>query len=193
MTSIELSEIVRNSFVDGPGIRSVAFLKGCPIRCPWCHNPETQVIKPELMFDESKCISCDSCAAACPAGAVVAPGSGRIDRARCTDPGACARCVEACPTVALSLVGRRLTPAKLVEELAKDEAFFVNSHGGVTFSGGEPLMQAAAVTEALRLSKSRGFHVALDTCGVAPWAVFESVHPFVDLYLWDIKHTSRFA
>jgi pyruvate formate lyase activating enzyme len=177
--------IQRFSTEDGPGIRTTVFLKGCPLRCAWCHNPEGISPRPELMWYDVRCIGARDCLAACPVNALELTAQGmRIDRERCDVCGACA---EVCPAAALEVIGRTWTPEALLAEVQKDAVFFETSGGGVTFSGGEPLMQAAFVHEICRLCHEAGLHVALDTCGVAPWARYEPLLPVVDLVLYDLK------
>jgi pyruvate formate lyase activating enzyme len=166
---------------DGPGIRTTIFLKGCPLSCAWCHNPEGMHPQPELVWHDVRCIAARECLRACPVQALtLTPGSLVIDRQACT---ACGLCAEVCPAGALEVVGQQWTPEALFAEVAKDTVLFQASHGGVTISGGEPLMQVEFVEAFLRLCKGRGeaftrpanaspLPTALDTCGLAPWAHF---------------------
>ncbi len=190
MTSTAITfNVQRFSTEDGPGIRSTVFFKGCPLRCAWCHNPEGLSPRPELMWHDVRCIAIRDCLRACPEGALeLTPQGMRIDRLRCT---ACGACAEACPTAALEIVGREWTTAELFAELQKDLTFYQTSGGGVTFSGGEPLRQAEFVGELARLCREAGIHVALDTCGAAPWADLERLLPLVDLLLYDLKSFDR--
>jgi len=177
--------IQRFSTEDGPGIRTTVFLKGCPLRCAWCHNPEGLSPDPELVWYDVRCIGARDCLAACPENALDLTSSGmRIDRARCTVCGACA---SACPAAALEVIGRRWTPEQALAEVQKDLVFYETSGGGVTLSGGEPMAQAAFTTELARLCRAAGLHVALDTCGLVPWSQYEKVIPWVNLVLYDLK------
>ena len=182
-----ISLIQRFSIHDGPGIRTTVFLKGCPLSCWWCQNPESLNPYPELMARDSKCQMCGNCADSCPIGAITfdRKGGRKIDRAKCNR---CFKCTAACPAGSLIKVGNYMTEEEVMAEVEKDEIFYHRSKGGVTISGGEPLFQAAFVTRLLRACKQRGFHTALDTSGYAPWASFEKVLKYVDLVLYDIKH-----
>ena len=177
--------VQRFSVEDGPGIRTTVFLKGCPLCCAWCHNPEGLSPQPELMWYDVRCIGVRDCLEECPEDALELTSRGMcIDRARCT---ACGACAEACPAGALEVVGREWTPEGLFAEVEKDIVFYDTSGGGVTFSGGEPMLQADFVLAVARLCREAGIHVALDTCGAASWEQYERVLPFVDLVLYDLK------
>jgi pyruvate formate lyase activating enzyme len=177
--------IQRFSTEDGPGIRTTVFLKGCPLRCAWCHNPEGLSPQPELMWYEVRCIGARDCLIACLSGALnLTPQGMRIDRKLCN---ACGDCAVACPAGALEVIGRKWTPEALLAEVERDTVFYETSGGGVTLSGGEPMMQADFVVEVCRMCQGAGLHVALDTCGAAAWARYEQVLPFVDLVLYDLK------
>jgi pyruvate formate lyase activating enzyme len=177
--------IQRFSTEDGPGIRTTVFLKGCPLRCAWCHNPEGISPRPELVWYDVRCIAARDCQRVCPEGALdLTPKGVVIDRQRCTVCGACA---DACPSAALEVIGQTWTADGLFAEILKDEVFFETSGGGVTFSGGEPMIQADFVQAICHLCHEAGLHVALDTCGCVPWARYEPVLPLVDLVLYDLK------
>ena len=185
---------------DGPGIRTTVFLKGCPLRCPWCHSPESQEFPTELNWMEIKCIGIDKCGRcldACPNGAIF-PGRTKTsltgdeeirlvdtDRTKCDN---CGKCTRVCTPKALYLCGTEYTVEELMTKLMKDAPFFKNSGGGVTFSGGECLCQPEFMLEALKACKANGLHTAVDTTGFVPWNVIESVMPYTDLFLYDIKN-----
>ena len=182
--------IQKFSVHDGPGIRTTVFFKGCPLRCAWCHNPESQLAGPELMFDARKCTGCGFCTRACEQGAIsIAPeGKARTDPARCI---ACGRCTDWCPREAREVVGapdQRMTVRELMPRLLEDRQFYERSGGGVTLSGGECMVQDAGYLEELcRALKHEGVDVAVDTSGHAPPVTFERLLPWVDRWLYDIK------
>ena len=178
-------DIKRFSIHDGPGIRSTVFMKGCPLSCQWCHNPESHLLKPELLFRPERCLGCGSCIPVCPEGAIsLIDGLITTDREKCTVKG---KCVEVCYPGAREIVGREITPREVVDELIRDRIFYEESGGGVTFSGGEPLFQPDFLEETLRLCLEEGLRTALDTCGHGPWEELERQLPFLDLVLFDIK------
>jgi pyruvate formate lyase activating enzyme len=179
--------IQRFSVHDGPGIRTTVFMKGCPLRCPWCSNPESQAFAPSLMTRDVLCHGCGACVKACMEGAItITEAAGRrIDRAKCTG---CMACVPACIYHALSVCGASMEVSEVMEEVLKDRPFYKNSGGGVTISGGEPLAQMEFVMQLLKHCKQEGLHTALDTSGYGPWAELAAVLPLIDLLLFDIKH-----
>ncbi|MDC7227740.1 MAG: glycyl-radical enzyme activating protein [Spirochaetales bacterium] len=177
--------IQRFSTKDGPGIRTTVFLKGCNVNCAWCHNPESIDGNQMLRFDSKLCISCGRCAVACPSGATEMVDGRRVYYLdKCT---LCGDCVSACGADALEIVGENYTAEELYNIIIKDEDFYKESGGGVTFSGGEPLLQQEFLIEMLRLCKAVGIHTALDTALNIEWDRVEAVLPWVDLVLLDIK------
>ena len=161
--TLKVTEIQRFCMHDGPGIRTTVFFKGCPLRCAWCHNPETQKTAPELLYYPSKCIGCAVCAATCQNG-VHRVGEGHtLLRENCT---ACGVCAENCPTAALSPAGRDMTVEEILSEVARDRAFYGES-GGVTLSGGEPFLFGEKILSLIRALHKEGLSVAAETCGYA--------------------------
>ena len=178
--------IQRFSVNDGPGIRTNAFFKGCPLNCLWCHNPESKSTKPDLGFIASKCIGCGHCLTQCPGHChTMENGEHVIDRSKCL---ACRACERFCAG-ALEIMGREMTVDEVLGEVMKDEIFYKTSNGGMTVSGGEPMIQFPFITELLRAAKEKGLTCCMETCGFAAWARFEEIMPYVDLFLYDIKET----
>ncbi len=176
--------IMRFSLHDGPGIRTTVFLKGCPLSCWWCHNPEGRNSKPELMFFEGRCVRSGECVKACPRGAtVVENGAVRITDA-CR---ACGVCVDACAAGARELAGRSVSAQEVIDEIEKDRLFWEEAGGGVTFSGGEPLFQPRFLEALLDACRERDIHTAVETCGYASRRVVLRLAPKIDLFLIDLK------
>lgn len=166
-------DIQRNSFVDGPGIRTTVFFKGCNLDCKWCHNPESKFSKPQMLFYKNKCTGCMKCAKVCP-----------NELKKCD---LCGKCELYCPNDARKVCGKRYDVDEILKEVLKDKAFYDNSDGGVTFSGGECMLQIDFLCEILKRCKECGVHTAVDTAGNVPWERFEKVLPYTDLFLYDIK------
>jgi pyruvate formate lyase activating enzyme len=170
---------------DGPGIRTTVFFKECPLRCVWCHNPESLFKQPSIQWFGVKCIGCDSCISICPEDAVTRIEKGiNIDREKCN---ACAKCVEECPGSAMRKLGEYWTLDDLVKEVAKDRAYYMQSDGGITASGGEAAMQTEFIAAFFKRCKEQDIHTALDTCAVLPRNRYEPLYPYTDLFLCDIK------
>lgn len=179
-----LFNIQRYSLHDGPGIRTIAFFKGCPLSCKWCSNPESQRPKPELIFKASDCVNCGKCADVCKAGAISRSNPHFIDRDKCIE---CGACVDVCPTGALEIKGKRMSVEQVLLELKKDENLFRRAGGGITLSGGEALAQPEFARELLKGCKEKGWHTAIETTGFATKQTIDEVFPFIDLALVDIK------
>ena len=179
-------DIQRFSVNDGPGIRSIVFLKGCPLSCLWCCNPESQRVEPDVMYDQKKCVGCGKCTKACQHGAIGPQNEKWIDRTKCVG---CGECVNVCPTGALSLKGEVMTINEIIQVLRRDAHYFRNSGGGVTLSGGEPLSQWKFARELLKACKAQGWDTAIETTGFGTDEAIEAVIPYVDVVLLDCKST----
>jgi len=178
-------EIIRMSTEDGPGIRTTVFFKGCSLACGWCHNPESISPKPQIQWIQGSCIGCGICVETCPENALAQTPQGvAIDRALCTG---CGLCTEECPTTAMELLGKNWTVQDLASELVKDRAYFEQSGGGVTLSGGEAALQQEFCLALLKELRSRGIQTALDTCGQVSRTVLAGLLPYVDILLYDLK------
>ncbi len=180
-----ITDIKKFAIHDGPGIRTTVFLKGCPLRCLWCHNPETQSVRPQVGYLTTECIGCGRCIGVCPDDALSAVEDGiERDICRCTG---CGLCTEACPAGAMVLYGRDVSVCETIAEVEKDRPFYENSGGGMTLSGGEPLLQPEFCAALLRTAVERGIGTCLDTCGHASWGAFEAILADTDLFLYDLK------
>ncbi len=176
---------MRFALHDGPGIRTTVFFKGCPLRCSWCHNPESLAPQPQILFQGERCLACGQCATVCPHGAIVLVNGVLITRRDlCAQ---CGACTLVCPAEARVRMGAAWGVAAVMAEVLKDRPFYEQSGGGITFSGGEPLQQPRFLEELLRACRRQGLHTAVDTCGHAPRAVVKRLAPWSDLWLFDLK------
>jgi pyruvate formate lyase activating enzyme len=178
--------ITRMTVHNGPGLRTLILFKGCPLRCCWCSTPESQKIESEIGVYVVKCIQCGLCVPACPVDAVsLVSGKPFIYRSTCT---LCGKCADVCNAQAIVALGHRMAVAQIVIEVLKDKMVFKYSHGGVTISGGEPLFMPGFALKLLQAFKEAGINTGVDTCGQNPWSGLEPILPYVDFFLWDIKH-----
>jgi pyruvate formate lyase activating enzyme len=180
-------DLQRCSLYDGPGIRTTVFLKGCPLRCIWCHNPEAMAFRAQVSFNAEACAHCFACVDVCPNGAQQRVGDRHVlDYALCQ---ACGQCVEVCPNDALRLIGQRQSVEAILEEVERDRRYYASSGGGLTLSGGEPMAQFPFTLALLQAAKARDLHTCLETCGFAPVDKYAQVLPYVDVFLFDYKAT----
>jgi pyruvate formate lyase activating enzyme len=187
MTTGYVCNIQRFSVHDGPGIRTTVFLKGCTLRCFWCHNPECIRPKPEVQFFPSRCIGCAACVEVCPEGAQAFDEHGArvFYHEKCV---ACGKCVDVCYAEALVFTAKAMTAEAVVAEILRDRAFYENSGGGVTLSGGEPALQVEFAREILERCRTAGVHTAIETAANVPWESLAALLPLTDLVMMDIKH-----
>lgn len=183
-------DMQRFSLHDGPGIRTIVFLKGCPLHCRWCSNPESQNNSPIVMYKKSDCFKCGRCISVCKVGAISFDNETHIDREKCTG---CGECTNVCPSGALVLKGKTMTIQQAIKELKKDATIFRRSDGGVTLSGGEPLVQHDFASQLLLACKSQGWNTAIETTGFGSSEAIEKVIPYVDTVLLDIKHIDPYT
>ena len=178
-------DIKRFAVRDGPGIRTTVFLKGCPLSCWWCHNPEGIYDKKEIIFYDYKCMDCGKCIDICPQNAILKIGTNYLRNYNiCIS---CGQCVEICPTGSQQSIGQEITVKDIIKNIEKDIIYFESSSGGVTFSGGEPIMQPVFLKETLKICKKMHIHTALDTSGYANRGIFNSISNDIDLFLYDLK------
>lgn len=188
MTTGRILRIEKLSSYDGDGLRTVVFLKGCPLRCQWCSTPESHEMATDFGVRQSKCTHCFTCLENCPETAIAYDAEKDVfvtDMRRCRD---CRQCVDQCPTGARIAYGYTATVEETLQEVAKDSVFYYHSGGGVTVSGGEPFLQAAFLRELLEGCLLQGINTAVETCGHVPWESMESVLPFIDTLFYDLKH-----
>jgi pyruvate formate lyase activating enzyme len=178
-------DIQRFSLHDGPGIRTTIFFKGCPLSCAWCQNPESQRIRPELIFYEERCIRCFICSEICSENAISENSTLRFNPKQCN---VCGNCVSNCTTNSLRIVGKKWNADDLINEIAKDIDFFIDSRGGITLSGGEPFLHTEFLLQWLPKVQKKKIHITIETCGMVKWKQIEKLLPLLDLVFYDLKH-----
>ena len=188
MNALTVFDLQRFALHDGPGIRTTVFLKGCPLNCLWCHNPESKRIAPQLGYLHKSCIGCRRCERVCPKAVHTFTETGRheVYYAACTQ---CGKCISVCPAGALKLYGQPMTVEEIINVVMKDVDYFRRSGGGLTISGGEPMLQFDGLLKLVKRAKEERLHVCIDTCGFAPTEKYMEIMPFADLFLFDYKLT----
>ena len=185
MTTGMIFNIQRYSIHDGPGIRTTVFLKGCPLNCWWCQNPESKLSGQEMVFWGDRCIGCGGCSLNCSSDAIQMKNKKPVtDKSKCN---LCGECSQICPTLAREMIGEKLTAEEIIKEIEKDLVFYEESGGGVTFSGGEPLSQSEFLEDLLDGCKQKKIHTAVDTSGYISWEILDKINSKVDLFLYDFK------
>jgi len=183
-------DLQRFSIHDGPGIRTTVFFKGCPLNCIWCHNPESKERQSEIAFYPEKCLHCGSCVGVCPTqNHLIQDGKHVFNRENCTR---CGLCAQRCYAKALDEIGREMTSDEVIQEVIKDKAFYLNSGGGITLSGGEPLYQFEFAFALLKIAKDLGLHTCIETSGAVSFNSLRKIIGYTDLFLYDIKETDAF-
>ncbi|MDR0743827.1 MAG: glycyl-radical enzyme activating protein [Tannerella sp.] len=186
---VSIMEIERFAIHDGPGIRTVVFMQGCPLHCPWCSNPESQQQQTCLSHLKNRCVNCGMCAKACPVNDIVfVKGQVHFLRKKCM---LCKSCGDICPQNAIRFIGEKVSTAHIMDIIRRDRCYYQTSGGGVTFSGGEAFVQHKALMALLISCKEEGFHTAIETCGQAEPEKIKEAYPLIDLFLFDIKHTEK--
>ncbi len=185
LTTGIIFNIQRYSIHDGPGIRTTVFLKGCPLNCWWCQNPESQLSGQEMLFWGDRCIGCGACSTICPSNAIrIKNGIPVTEKEKCI---LCGKCTEKCPALAREMIGKKLTTEEVIKEIEKDLVFYEESGGGVTFSGGEPLEQFEFLESLLVCCQKKKIHTTVDTSGYISWEILSKISSKVDLFLYDLK------
>lgn len=185
---IKIFNIEKFATHDGPGIRTTLFFKGCPLHCPWCANPESWSLKPTMMYDQRKCVKCKNCVLSCLNNAITFYDKFEIDTSKCKQ---CQKCVQSCFHQAIKFVGEDMSINDIVEEVLKDKDYYDNSHGGITLSGGEPFVQFDEMFKLVQELKKHNLHIAVETTGHYELKYLKQVLPYIDLFLFDIKHINK--
>ncbi len=185
---VQIFNVQKYNMYDGPGVRTIVFFKGCPLRCQWCSNPESQRSVPEVLFRHDRCVHCGACVPVCPVGIHRITDAGKHEVNRSINCIGCRACEEHCPESALSIAGEKKSISELLEIVEEDRPFYEISGGGITLSGGEAMMQPQAAESLLAACQSRGINTAIETCGYAKQDVLRRIARFMDLFLFDLKH-----